>query len=337
MSDLLAELRSKWDQALSSGSGGREWRGVALAIASPVRLLAGIRDRDNRISVLMETALQHGPRHRIRLQAEGISLVDQRVNDEGLLRLAVTLERPDLRDIFEVLAIDLIAVAAAPSSPEQCVAQIVRRLEAWQACLRIRQRGLTREEQAGLTGELMFARLAGEEIGLAQALDAWSGPLDALHDFQNAGIAAEVKTTVGVSQHIRISRIDQLNSHGLTALLLVRVRLQESPAGKTLPEHVAGVRTILTEKFPNAVAPFEEKLMRAGYLDTDADLYGALKTALHEIHGFHVTETFPRLVRDSLPPAIVEASYLLDERQLAAHRLSEHDFRAALRRMSVRV
>ena len=43
-----------------------------------------------------------------------------------------------------------------------------------------------------------------------------------------------------------------------------------------------------------------------------------MRTTLREIHGFRVTEAFPRLARDSLPPAIIEASYSLDERQLAA-------------------
>ena len=89
MNDLLAELRSKWDQALSSGAGGHEWRGLALGTISPVRLLADIRDRDNRIGILVETDLQHGPKHRVRLRAEGISLVDQRAGDEGVLRLAM--------------------------------------------------------------------------------------------------------------------------------------------------------------------------------------------------------------------------------------------------------
>ena len=334
MTDLLAELRSKWELVLCSGPGDHEWRGVALTTSSPVRLLAGVRDRDNHISLLLETSLEHGPKHRIRLQAEGISLLDQRAFDENRFRLAVTLERPDLRDIFEILASDLIRVAAASASPQQCVAQIIKRLEAWQACLRIRQRGLSREEQAGLAGELMVVLFLGEEIGLPQALDAWSGPLDAIHDFEHGGTAAEVKATIGVSRQIRISRLDQLNSHGLAVLVLVRVRFQESRSGRTLPEYVGGLRAILSDKFPIALAAFEDKLMRAGYLDADADLYGGIRTTLQEIQGFQVTDSFPRIGRDLLPAAIVEASYTLDETQLAGYRLSENDFRAAVRGMS---
>jgi len=33
MSDLLAELRSKWEEALASGTSGREWRAIGLSTA----------------------------------------------------------------------------------------------------------------------------------------------------------------------------------------------------------------------------------------------------------------------------------------------------------------
>lgn len=117
MTDHLTELRAKWDTALASGATDREWRAVGLSVAAPVRLLAAVRDQDSRISILVETPLQHAPKHRVRFQAEGISIIDERWIEDGLLRLAVTLERPDLRDIYEVLAIDVISVAANRHRP----------------------------------------------------------------------------------------------------------------------------------------------------------------------------------------------------------------------------
>src|SRR5713101_188016 len=209
MSDLLDELRSKWEEALASGTSGREWRAIGLSRASPVNLLAGIRDRDGRISILVETALRHAPKYRVRFQAEGISLIDERWAEEGLLRLAVTLERADLRDIFKVLVLDLLSVASASPSPDLAIQQTVRRLEAWQVCLRVRRRGLARGEQAGLLGELAVMELVAAEIGLARAIAAWRGPLDGIHDFEAAGVAIEAKAAIGLSHHIRISRLDQ--------------------------------------------------------------------------------------------------------------------------------
>ena len=89
----------------------------------------------------------------------------------------------------------------------------------------------------------------------------------------------------------------------------------------------------LSDNFPNAVAGFEEKLMRAGYLDADSELYISTRTVPDSTQVFRVTEGFPRLTRDGLPPAIVEAAYSLDERQLGDYRLNEGEFRRTLRQM----
>jgi hypothetical protein len=334
MNALLAELRSKWEEALASGTSDREWRAVALSIASPVKLLAGTRERDGRISVLIETALRNAPRHRIRFQAEGISLVDDRSVDEGLIRLAVTLERPDLGDIFEVLAVDLLAVASCAQSPSLAIQQTTRRLEAWQVCLRVRRRGLVREEQAGLLGELAVIVLSAGEIGLARAIAAWRGPMNGIHDFEAAGVGLEVKASIGLSHQLRISRLDQLDSEGLGALILLRVRFHEAPEGRTLPETIGLLRERIEEESPSAAADFADKLMRTGYLDADAEIYGSTRTVLDDIHGFSVRDGFPRLIRSTVPPAIVDAAYSLDEQLLAPFRLREQELQALLRRMS---
>jgi hypothetical protein len=334
MSDLLAELRSKWEQALASGTSGREWRAIVLSTTSPVKLLAGIRDRDDRISLLIETPIAHAPRHRVRFQAEGISLIDERLAAERSVRLALTLERGDLRDVFEVLVIDLIAVAAGARSPDLAIQQTARRLEAWQVCLRVRQRGLTREEQAGLLGELAVMERVAAEIGPPRAVRAWLGPVSGIHDFEGAGLAIEVKATVGPSHYIRISHLDQLDSTGLAGLILVRARFQEAADGRTLPEAVSAVRASLVKDHPSASAEFDEKLMRAGYLDADAEVYASMRTWMQELQGFDVSDTFPRLVRAMVPPAIVDAAYSLDERYLRPFLLDDGNLRAMLQRMN---
>jgi hypothetical protein len=334
MTEVLPELRAKWAQALASGKADREWRAVALTIAAPVSLLAGVRDRDGRISVLVETLLQHAPRHRVRFQAEGISLIDERWVEEGLLRLAVTLERPDLREIFEILAVDLISVAVASSSGQSAIQQVVRRLESWQACLRARRGGLQRDEQAGLFGELAVLEKLALQIGPPQAITAWTGPLDGIHDFQLDGLAVEVKSTIGVSHQIRISRLDQLDADGLDQLLLARMRFHEAPEGMTLPEVVGNLRKTINDAHPASIDEFSERIMRTGYLDEDADFYAPTRVVLSDFHLFTVGHGFPRLTRAQVPPAVVEATYSLDERQLAAFRMTDEAWQALLRRIT---
>jgi hypothetical protein len=334
MSELLAELRTKWDEALSAPTSHREWRAIGLSQASPVKLLAGIRDRDGRISILIETALRHAPKQRVRFQAEGISLVDERAPVEGLLRLAVTLERADLRDIFEVLVLDLLCVVSNASSADLAIRQTIRRLEAWQVCLHVRRRGLAREDVVGLLGELAAMELVEAEISLAGAIAAWYGPLGGIHDFQVSGMALEVKSTIGLSHHMRISRLDQLDSEGIHTLVLLRTRFQETPDGLTLPEHVGNFRRRIDRGSPSASGEFNDKLMRAGYLDADAEVYGGTRTMLTDVQAFRVGEGFPRLTRAAAPSAIVDAAYSLDERQLGPYRISSEEFRTLVRQMS---
>jgi hypothetical protein len=315
------------------GVAGRQWRAVALSVSCCVKLLAGVRDRDGRISLLVETPVANAPKQRVRFYGEGISLVDERWADEGLLRLAVTLERADLLDIFEVLALDLVSVAQGAASPDAAVRQIIRRLEAWQACLRARHQGLTKEEQAGLLGELVVIELATEQVGWPRAIACWRGPLGGIHDFEGAGVAVEVKTSIGVSHHLQISHLDQLDDQGLMRLIVARIKFQETPDGATLPEVVGRIRQALAAGAPSAVPEFEERLMRAGYLDTDQELYGFTRTALGELHALGVCEGFPRLTGASVPAAIVDASYAIDERQLTAFRLAQDGLSKALRQM----
>lgn len=333
MTDRLTELRSKWMQASKSGAAHRAWRAVALSIIAPVRLFAAVRDQDNRISILVETPVQHAPKHRIRFQAEGISVVDDRSIEEGLFRLAVTLERPDLGDIFEVLVIDLTSIAAAAPCAHLGIQHTVRRLEAWQACLRARRRGLEREEQTGLLGELAVLELLGNDIGLAEAIAAWTGPLGGIHDFHARGTAVEVKTAIGISHNIQIVRLDQLDVEGLRQLVLARVRFHEGPEGATLQELINVLRKKIEAECPASVQEFAEKLLRTGYLDADAEFYASTRTVLTDIHAFGVGNEFPRLVRATVPSAIMEATYSLDERQLTPFRMGNTEFRTAVRQM----
>src|SRR5262249_37673680 len=160
------------------------------------------------------------------------------------------------------------------------------RLEAWQACLKARKRGLSREDQIGLICELIVLRALAEHITWPNAIEAWQGPLNGLHDFTRVGVAIEVKGTAGVGGLLRISRLDQLETAGLSALALARVRLREDAIGKSLPDVVSETRTEIAKVSPLAGPLFDEKVMRAGYLDIDARLYERPRFSLDELYGF---------------------------------------------------
>lgn len=328
---IREELRSKWQAAAEVGSAGSEWRAIALSIAAPVKLLAGIREPDARIALLLETPLSTAPRTVLRTQSEAVSLTDQRRQEEGLMRLAITLERDDSTDVFEVLVADLAEVASNTTSPQSAIATIVRQLEAWQACLRSHRRGLSREEQIGLLGELAILRLVAEELGLSHAVASWKGPLDAIHDFSHAGTALEVKAVLGAGNHLRISKLNQLETEGLNRLLVVRPRFRELPDGPTITDLIASLRTVITQQAAEVLSDFDELLIRAGVRDTSPHGDQLLRAELESILAYDVREEFPRLTFESVPIGIVDGTYVVDERAVASFCIDQTELRKIVR------
>lgn len=317
MTSIRDELISKWAEAARAKPSDREWRAVALSVFAAVRFLAGIREPDGRVALLIEAPLSAAPSTPLRISAEGVSLSDRRDAAQGLVRVAIALERDPLRDVFEVLAADLVQVVRQAATPAQAVALGVSRLEAWQAFLRSGRRGLSREEQVGLLGELTVLELLAAEIGYEAAVEGWFGPLDGIHDFSRSGIGIEVKAVAGGGNLMRISRLDQLDRRGLSTLLIARPRFQEAPEGRTLVTAAHKIRNALDRSAAGVRPVFDDRLLRAGLIEVNPEASPFFSFVLQDLYGFEVREEFPRLTGLSVPVEIVDASYSLDERLLA--------------------
>lgn len=330
MTSIDAELTSKWSEAATAIRGGHEWRGVALTVTAPVRLIAAVREPDDRLALLIEGPVLAAPPSRIRFEAHGLSLTDQRRSEEKTFRIALTLERGELQGVFEALCVDLISVVSITTSPATAFAEVTKRLGAWQACLRIRKTGLSLEEQIGLVGELLVLGIIADVTGYPAAVRAWKGPANGIHDFEEMGTAIEVKSVLGIGTHIHISRIDQLEFAGLSRLVIARLRFRQGQDGQNLPSYVNSLRSDILSKEPVALADFDEKILKAGYLSIDERLYNG--SFMHEgLCYYVVNEEFPRLVRHLIPTAIVDAAYTVDERAIAGFRKDGNEFRRMLK------
>lgn len=330
MTSLREELRSKWEKAAATPVAGHEWRGIALEEPSPARFVAAIREPDSRIGLLLEAPLSVAPATPYRVAADGLSVTDQRRPEEGLLRIAIALEHDSVRDVFEVLAADVVEVVCRTSTAKEAVTEAVRRLEAWRACLKARRLGLSMESQLGLIGELIVLRVVAAEMGYAGAVGAWQGPLQGIHDFNHAGIAIEVKTVLGPGSWLRISRLAQLETTGLSALAMARPRLHESAIGTSLADSVKEIRDSIGRDDPAALAEFNERMIRAGYLEIDAAMYANSRFTLHDIRWYEVVRDFPRLTTASVPAGIVDGTYVIDERSIGQFRLGDRALRDLL-------
>jgi hypothetical protein len=132
---------------------------------------------------------------------------------------------------------------------------------------------------------------------------------------------------------LQISRFSQLDSTGLSALAVARPRLQESANGTSLSDSVMELRRAMQAAEPSALAEFNERIIRAGYLEIDAPMYESCCVVLHDLHWFLVSAYFPRLTATTVPAGIVDGTYMIDERSLSQFRLESSGVRELMQPM----
>jgi hypothetical protein len=334
MSDaLIAAVGRAWREATLAAPGARAWRAVRLAHPGPLAVLAAIRESDRAIGVLFEAPIGDAPALQARFEADGVSMIEERNYGERTYRIAVTLERKDLANIFAIILADLIEAAAAHAAPSQAVTALFARLATWQAFLRARRSGLGREGVIGLVGELVVLRRIGGRAGWPAAVDAWKGPTGGLHDFLGQGQGLEVKTSVGVTSALEITSLDQMEDAGLAALLLVHVHLLETHGGSSLPGLVGEIGDELTAAAPAAVRAFRDTLLASGYADADATLYQDLRLQVLTVRGYRVNAGFPRLTRATVQQGITAASYRIDLRAIQGHLVEDAALNTIMQQM----
>ena len=215
-------------------------------------------------------------------------------------------------DIFTALVADLLVrlaqVAAEPGGV------VVNRLGEWQRMLAgVSPDGLSREQQRGLFGELhTLSDLFLPTFG-ADALYAWTGPDQQLQDFQFEQGSVEVKTVTGHdANRVRISSERQLDDAGPGALFLVTLALDARQGGRgvSLPELVRQVRNQAANL--GDAGELEQRLVRAGYLDTQSRLYEDRRYALRRRTVHRVTDGFPRITEQTRPVGVSDVVYTVD-------------------------
>jgi hypothetical protein len=226
--------------------------------------------------------------------------------------LDVVLRASSHSDIFTALVADLLVVLAhTTGGPGRAV---VDRLGEWQRMLAsVSPEGLSPERQRGLFGELhTLSELLLPAFG-SSAVFAWTGPDRELQDFQFGTGSIEVKTAAGHDpSNVRISSERQLDDVGPGALFLVTLALDARQGGRglSLPEIVARVRRQATEL--GVATELDQRLVRAGYLDTQSHRYLDRRYGVRQRHVHHVRDGFPRITERTRPAGLTSIAYSLD-------------------------
>jgi hypothetical protein len=306
----LAEIWEELERVTPPGESGQVKRRIKpgakcdlfLAIAKPsnLRMLVMLVGEDSLVRV-EDLPTARGVEARIARPGQ----------DGAVAALELVLTDPRSADIFTALATDIAESVAAESDELSAVATLVGRLRRWQRFLEESgPEGLTSERQRGLYAELWLLRQhLLEAVGPAAAVQGWTGPTRASHDFQFGACALEVKGSAG-KQHqvLRIVSERQLDDTGVEALFLFHLSLDaHRDAGESLPALVDDLRESLRQS--PAAAAFEDRLFAAGYLDAYQHLYENPGYTVRESNFFRVTDGFPRIVEADLLPGVGDVHY----------------------------
>lgn len=244
------------------------------------------------------------------------------------IRLSLRLSAARYRDVFGVLAQDVVDSVARTPDQRAAVSTFVERLRRWQAFLEQHgPEGLDELTQRGLYGELWFLRhhaipLTGAECAIA----AWTGPDRSNQDFQFPSCAIEVKTTASSPHHeVTVSNVRQLDETHVAALLLLHVGLElRREAGETLVDMVEALRALL-QSCAQPLSLFEEKLRDWGYLDLHASRYRDSAYVVRAHDFYRVKGAFPRLTEAGLPEGVGNVRYSVALSACAPFRIAEEE------------
>jgi hypothetical protein len=309
-----AELLTLWDELAAEDpkSSGVDRR--RLAPLAPLDLFACVFWPGGQVGLLIETAgATPIPRERLP-GCRGLSFrQDVFRGAKARQSLMVQLESTALREVFAVLAADLVTAAAGAGSAEEGLARALDRIAMWKGLLeQLPATGLTPQAQRGLLGELVvLERLHLAALDPLQAVLSWNGPGRAYQDFDTAGVAVEVKTSLA-KRHtlLTITSERQLDETPLRALYLAHVALAESTTGMSLPRQVAAIRELLAGDHA-ALSEFNLRLVASGYLDSQAEVYEENRYGVPSIRLFEVRDHFPRLTGAMLPAGVGGLTYTI--------------------------
>lgn len=233
--------------------------------------------------------------------------------------LCATIDDSDRYDIFSCLCENVINALYRCSSIKEAVKTFVNTLLYWKSLFDIsRTKGLSKEEQQGLYGELHFLEmcLKHKPDRLLEILQSYVGCNRALRDFQGKNWALEVKTTASNSrQELTINGERQLDDSLIEKLFLYHCLVDASQnSGESLIDIIHSIRGLIHLN-PYLVSLFNSKLFEAGYNDEDENLYRNKYYKIRNDSFYHIHGDFPRICENELRQGVENLTYSITTAQ----------------------
>lgn len=295
------KLHGQWENTL------RIERGYTLVDTQPLECYIGYDEKLRRTLLILTKRETKIP------QSSKSVEINFRQRKDGKFSLTLSLMSEAESSVFLEMCRDLLTFAEGTRDEVTALKNFWQRYAHWQNLfVAAKNNLLTPEQQRGLIGELLFLR---EQITnnrpLKESVTGWLGPLKEPQDFSYGNTWFEIKTVMEQAEKIRIPSLEQLSIETVGKLIVFR--LAKTSDGFTLNSLVKNLLQLLS-KSSVAAQKFEALLFTAGYVEHEE--YDEQSYRLLETMRFTVDENFPRLTKKSLSPAIVEASYSLNLREL---------------------
>jgi len=239
--------------------------------------------------------------------------------------VSVELRHASYRDIFEIVAEDVVAHVIVSSTESAAIEAMRDRLNHWEQFMKASGlQGLSREDRIGLFGELSFLKtMLGTGLAAPSAVVAsWKGPGSANQDFRTGARAVEIKATTGNSPSVtKISNEHQLDDADCDRLYLMLAWLREQEGGgQTLPQLVDEIEGGLPG---SVVQEFADRLALAGYHPVHRHLYEDACYTERERHYYLVEGVFPRIRHADLRNGVSRVEYRINLAGFSEYRRPE--------------
>lgn len=299
---MIKEIQEIWIQI-------RQNRSIPDAISARPLAVSGLQPTD----VLLCITQDDHPGLLLRSHGETITLPKPGcgrlvVKREQLLRegsppddyIRIECLESGLETPFALLASRVVSHLASGETPSKACMEAVlefRRLVS-------RNGGLlpSEEEILGLAGELLLIR---KLVKVNQSLwQGWNGPLGSARDYSWGTIDIEAKASrMAGDSKLTVNGLDQLEPEEGRELLIQHCVLSDNPTGMI---HIPGLVDEIRERISDPEA-FDDRLVTAGYLSEQRELWLEHRFTLHGTTMYRVCEDFPRIRKSDFPEGALPA------------------------------
>ncbi|MDR1614172.1 MAG: PD-(D/E)XK motif protein [Campylobacteraceae bacterium] len=242
--------------------------------------------------------------------SKSMKVTRRRRESDNRWTLSFELLRDEQQGVFATLCCDVIEYSRPAASEKEALKLVINRYKQWSKLLETQRSGLMDEHsRKGLLGELLFMEKRIQTSNTAlEAVQGWSGAESADQDFMYSDGWYEIKSIVASAPTISISSLEQLDCADSGELVVMRIdkSTPERAGAVSLYEVVQRIKDTISAEM-QALDLFQTKLMAYGYLDLQE--YAEQKYIHSSTQHYDVDDSFPRLVKNNVPPQIVAMHY----------------------------